>query len=47
MAIDLILAVQKVHGGFIPSRDIEVLSALIQEHESIGDELDAATKPWP
>lgn len=47
MAIDLILAVQKVHGGFIPNRDTEVLLELIQEHESIGDELDAARKPGP
>jgi hypothetical protein len=41
IAIDLILAVQKQHGGFLPSRDVEGLGDLIAENARLRDELEA------
>jgi len=40
----LILAVQKQHGGFLPSREVEGLSDLIADNDSLLDELEAELK---
>jgi hypothetical protein len=44
IAIDLILAVQKQHGGFLPSRDVEGLGDLIVDNDSLLDELETELK---
>jgi hypothetical protein len=44
IAIDLILAVQKQHGGFLPSRDVEGLGELIANNDTLLDELETGLK---
>lgn len=44
IVIDLILAVQKQHGGFLPSRDVEGLGELIANNDTLLDELETGLK---
>jgi hypothetical protein len=42
IAMDLILAVQKQHGGFLPSRDVDGLAELIVANDALWRELSDA-----
>ena len=44
MAVDLILAVQKQYGGFLPSVDVDDLGQLIADNNALWIELDAKIK---
>jgi len=44
IAIDLLLAVQREHGGFLPSREAEGLGELVADNEALLTELEATTR---
>lgn len=44
LAIDLLLAVQKQYGGFLPSREVDGLAELIANNEALLATLEAETK---